>query len=200
MFAKASILIQQLNELITEIESQENDKLNRLKKQLYVVENAIAALEMNGLPVPSDLKETRERLNGAIVGQDEAPVVLTFLGDELRKIAEKVKKAGNSKGSARQVQTKALKTTRADGKVSVSRALLREDLIATLKDLGGSASKKQVESELEKRLRGKLTDADYEIVGVGIERWKENVQWMRYRLVQEGVMKNNSPRGIWELR
>ncbi len=53
---------------------------------------------------------------------------------------------------------------------------------------------------MEKRLRGKLTDIDYEFVGAGIERWKESTQWIRYHLVQEGVMRNNSPRGIWELK
>ncbi len=200
MIAKASVLIQQLNELVIDIDSQENDELNGLRKQLHAVESAIATLEMNGLPVPSDLKETQERLNGAIIGQDEASVVLAFLGDELRKISERVKKAGNSKGLARHTQTRALKTTiRIDGKISVSRALLRESLIATLNDFGGSASKKEIESEMEKRLRGKLTDADYEVVGEGIERWKKNVEWMRYYLVQEGIMKGNSPRGTWEL-
>lgn len=202
MITKASVLIQQLNELVIDIDSQENDELNGLRKQLHAVESAaIAAFETNGLPVPSDLKEAQERLNGAIIGQDEASVVLAFLGDELRKISERIKKAGNSKGLARHTQTRALKTTmKIDRTISLPRVLLRETLIAVLTDFGGSASKIDTEVEIEKRLRGKLTDADYELVGEGIERWKKNVEWMRYRLVQEGVMKSSSLRGTWELK
>lgn len=201
MFGKASVLMQQINKLITEIESQENDELSRSRKQLHAIESAIASLEKNGLPVPNDLMGARERLGDAIVDLDKTSVVLSFLEDELQSISKRIKLAGNSRGAPRRSQTERLQATiRADGTISVSRALLRDTLIATLHDFGGSSSKKDVEREMEKRLRGKLTDIDYEFVGVGIERWKESTQWIRYHLVQEGVMRNNSPRGIWELK
>lgn len=201
MIAKAALLVQQMNEFVNEIKSLENDELIGLRKQLHAVEKAIATLEKSGYPVPNDLKEAQEWLISAIEDQDEASVILAYLRDELRKISEKIKLADSSKRSTRAIQVKVLQTTiRTDGKNVVSRTLLRENLIATLKDLGGSASKKQVEREMERRLQGKLTDADYELVGVGIERWRENTQWLRYKLVQEGIMKSNSPRGVWELK
>ena len=35
--------------------------------------------------------------------------------------------------------------------------------------------------------------------GEGIPRWKKNVQWIRFDLVERGVMKKDSQRGVWEL-
>lgn len=72
-------------------------------------------------------------------------------------------------------------------------------LIEVLRDFGGSASKKTIEYEIGRRLENEFTPADYERVGEGIPRWKKNVQWNRLHLVKRGVMKEGSPRGIWEL-
>jgi restriction endonuclease Mrr len=30
-------------------------------------------------------------------------------------------------------------------------------------------------------------------------RWRNAAQWARNRLMSEGLLKNNSPRGIWEI-
>jgi hypothetical protein len=50
-------------------------------------------------------------------------------------------------------------------------------------------------------LNGKLTEADYEDVGDGVQRWKNNVLWARLQLANEGLIKpfGDSPRGWWEL-
>lgn len=72
-------------------------------------------------------------------------------------------------------------------------------LIAVLRDFGGSASKKAIEYEIGRRLQYEFTPADYKRVGEGIPRWKKNVQWNRLHLVKRGIMKEGSPRGIWEL-
>ena len=111
MLAKASVLMQQINELITEIESQENDELSRSRRQLHAVESAITSLEKNGLPVPSDLMEARERLGDAIVDLDKTLVVFSFLEDELQKISKRVKLAGNSRSAPRRAQTERLQAT-----------------------------------------------------------------------------------------
>ncbi len=72
-------------------------------------------------------------------------------------------------------------------------------LIDVLRHLNGSASKKAIEREIERRLQSGFNPADLETVGEGIPRWKKNVQWARFDLVERGIMKENSQRGIWEL-
>ena len=201
MIAKAAVLIQQLNNLITDLESQEDKELDELKKQLDAVNRAISTLKTNDLSIPQDLTDTQERLKADVLDRDEVSVVLAFLKDELKKISDRVRRLENTQRSA---QTASLRSVRAGTRTIkgsyVSKDTLRRTLIEWLKTFGGSARKIEVEDEMERRLRGILTDADYELVGEGIPRWRKSAEWMRYRLVQEGILKANSPRGIWELK
>jgi len=72
-------------------------------------------------------------------------------------------------------------------------------LIDVLQRFSGSASKKAIEAEIERRLQNEFNPADLEKVGEGIPRWKKNVQWIRFDLVERGIMRKDSQRGVWEL-
>jgi len=201
MIAKAAILIQQLNNLITNLESHGDEELDELKKKLSAVNRAISMLQTNDLSIPQDLTEAQEKLKADVLDRDEVSVVLTYLRGELEKILADIQKLEKQQ---RSTQTAAMRPVQRGTRTSkghyTSEDTLRGTLIASLKALGGSAPKSEVEDEMERRLRSVLTNADYEPVGEGIPRWKKNAQWMRYSLVQEGIMKSNSPRGIWELK
>jgi hypothetical protein len=201
MIAKAAVLIQQLDNLITEIESLEDRELNELRGQLNAVHKAISTLNMSGLPIPQGLIETQQKLQSEITNHDDMAVVLAYLASELKNILDRTRKAESARRPAQGVSTRAVRTgTCNKGGSFVSRDILKRTLIEVLQTLGGSASKKYVEDEMEKRLQGVLTDIDYEPVGDGTERWRKNTEWVRLHLVHEGIMKANSPRGIWELK
>jgi len=54
---------------------------------------------------------------------------------------------------------------------------------------------------VEKKMKGKLTKYDFEplpSVPKSI-RWRNTAQWCRNTLVREGLMKADSPYGIWEI-
>lgn len=201
MISKAAILIQQLNNLITDLESHEDKELDELKKQLDAVNRAISTLKASDLSIPQDLIDTQGRLQADVLDRDEVSVVLAFLKDELEKIFDRVRRLEKTQ---RSVQTASVKSVRAGTTTNrsslVSRDTLRKTLIESLKALGGSAPKAEVEDEMEMRLRSILTDGDYEPVGEGIPSWRKRAEWVRYQLVQEGILKDNSPRGIWELK
>ena len=72
-------------------------------------------------------------------------------------------------------------------------------LIDVLQGFSGSASKRTIEAEIERRLLNEFNPADLEKVGEGISRWKKNVQWIRFDLVERCIMKKDSQRGVWEL-
>jgi hypothetical protein len=45
-----------------------------------------------------------------------------------------------------------------------------------------------------------LSDKDREPVPSGTsKRWEKNANWERYRMVQERLLRSDSPQGIWEL-
>jgi len=45
-----------------------------------------------------------------------------------------------------------------------------------------------------------LSDKDLELVPSGTsKRWEKRANWERYQMVQEGLLRSDSPQGIWEL-
>jgi Mrr N-terminal domain len=75
----------------------------------------------------------------------------------------------------------------------------RTPLLETLSELGGSASTAEVRRILEPKMAPRLSDADYQLVSSGDPRWWNATCWERNDLVKEGLLRNDSDRGVWEL-
>ena len=72
-------------------------------------------------------------------------------------------------------------------------------ILEILADHGGRAASREVLDELETRLGGKLTTVDREELATGDVRWRNRAQFVRLRLVKQGDMVSDSPRGVWEI-
>ncbi|HEV2500437.1 MAG TPA: winged helix-turn-helix domain-containing protein [Terriglobia bacterium] len=73
-------------------------------------------------------------------------------------------------------------------------------ILASLFELGGSASADDVVEQVGRRLNSVLTDADKEILPSGAEvRWRNRVQWQRFNMTKRGLLRRDSPRGRWEI-
>jgi len=48
-------------------------------------------------------------------------------------------------------------------------------------------------------LADRFTPGDLETVGSGDLRWRNRVQFVRLKLVRDGALAKDSPRGVWEL-
>jgi len=77
----------------------------------------------------------------------------------------------------------------------------RRPILHTLVELGGSAPIGEVLKRVEQKMKGVLNQHDYEPLRSDPRspRWRNTAQWCRNTLVREGLMKNDSPRGIWEI-
>ena len=75
----------------------------------------------------------------------------------------------------------------------------RMPLLELMKDLGGKSSTKVIRQKLEQKVAPVLNDADYEAVSTGDPRWWNAVCWERNDLVKEGLLRNDSERGVWQL-
>ena len=94
---------------------------------------------------------------------------------------------------------KKTKRTRAPSGNLLSQEEYELPLLETLSQLGGSAAAGEAIARLGDRLKGKLKPADYEKLDSGAIRWENRAQFVRYELVQKGDMKDDSPRGVWEI-
>jgi hypothetical protein len=48
-------------------------------------------------------------------------------------------------------------------------------------------------------MQDRLNHVDRQTMTSGEIRWRNAVQWERNEMVREGLLKNDSPRGVWEL-
>ncbi|GBC77825.1 hypothetical protein HRbin08_01307 [bacterium HR08] len=77
----------------------------------------------------------------------------------------------------------------------------RRLILEVLVELGGRAPMSEVLDRVEKKMEGRLTPHDYKPLPSDPKtiRWRNTAQWCRNTLVREGLMKGDSPRGVWEI-
>ena len=75
----------------------------------------------------------------------------------------------------------------------------REPIVDVLKELGGSGQAKDVIERVGLQMERQLSRADHKQLKSGATVWKNRVQWARMALKSEGILKSNSPHGLWEL-
>jgi restriction system protein len=77
-----------------------------------------------------------------------------------------------------------------------------QPLLEVLQSMGGRGSTKKVLDLLGEKMKPILKPKDYEAHESDAKqiRWRNTAQWARNQMVNEdGRMKKNSPRGIWEI-
>jgi hypothetical protein len=74
-----------------------------------------------------------------------------------------------------------------------------QPLLQVLIEKGGRAPAREVIDEVGRRLNDRLTALDREPVSSGGLRWQNRAQFARLRLIDRGLVKRASPRGLWEI-
>ncbi|MGQ9729940.1 MAG: winged helix-turn-helix domain-containing protein [Candidatus Zipacnadales bacterium] len=72
-------------------------------------------------------------------------------------------------------------------------------ILRALKNAGGSAPPRKVLAQVERDVGHQLTPLDRTRLKNGQIRWETRARWVRYHLVNAGLLSPNSPRGIWEI-
>ncbi|MFN3467237.1 MAG: winged helix-turn-helix domain-containing protein [Candidatus Brocadiales bacterium] len=78
-------------------------------------------------------------------------------------------------------------------------SLYRKPILETLLEMGGSGDKNAVLGRVHEKMKGKFNSADYEKTSTGEVRWENTAAWERFKMVKDGLLKADSPRGIWEI-
>ncbi len=74
-------------------------------------------------------------------------------------------------------------------------------ILATLEELGGAAAMHQVLERVGALMKDTLKEVDFQSLksDPGRPRWNNTAQWARNTMVEDGLLKKNSPRGVWEI-
>ena len=75
----------------------------------------------------------------------------------------------------------------------------RRPIMEALYELGGSAPVADVLRLVEGKMKTLLIEVDYQKIPSGDTRWRNTAMWERHELIKDGLLKSDSPRGVWEL-
>lgn len=79
--------------------------------------------------------------------------------------------------------------------------IFRVPILQTILAMGGSGRVRDVLAQVEASMRGTLTEVDYEPLPStpNTTRWYNTAQWARNSMAREGLLREDSPRGVWEI-
>jgi hypothetical protein len=77
----------------------------------------------------------------------------------------------------------------------------RAPILNVLMDMGGSGKAADVLEQVGKIMKPALKKVDFEPLASGPDnpRWRNAAQWARNSMVKEGLLKSDSPRGVWAI-
>ncbi len=170
--------------------------------QLRAVAKAIEQLEKQRVPVPDSLRQTKVDLVAKIGQQDQFDQQLRMLGDGLAEVMEMIEDITGkprSEGKPQKESTPRQHRPRNSDQPVTSQSILREYIIQALMEFGGSARRSDVLERMREMLKDRLTPRDFEKRGDRVIIWENNACWERAAMVREGILKDESKFGYWEL-
>jgi len=168
-----------------------------MEMQLREIARAIDKLDKQGVPVPDALRAEKTRLAAALGVSAEAQETLNHLADKLEGLVKDLKSCIGCSPESESVKKPRTKRSKSP---KTNAATLRRLIIDVLKTCGGRAKVAEVLDGIGERLKGKMLPGDLEVRQDGKTlAWRNNAQWERLRMVHDGVLRSDSPNGIWEL-
>ena len=141
------------------------------------------------MPVLRISEETMNHLKKwakPLEGKDESTVVKVLDAAEGEHVAHPKTRAG---GQPRQRQAQE----------KLPQEAFRRPLLELLYEMGGTAHVEKLRPIMEKRMTPRLRPGDFAPVSTGQPRWWSATCWERNRLKDDGYLKGDSKRGVWEL-
>lgn len=74
-----------------------------------------------------------------------------------------------------------------------------QPLLEALCEAGGEGPSKDITKAVGAKLNSRLTPLDREPLASGAIRWENRLQFVRLKLIERGLMRKDTPRGIWAI-
>lgn len=193
-----SLLLELCREVVERLDvGTENGETLAMEAQLREIARAIDKLDKHSVPVPDAVRAEKTRLAAALGVSTETTQALNYLVEELGELVKDLKaRIGRTSKItlSRKPRAKRSKAPKTEA------ATFRYLIVEVLQSFGGHAKVAKILGEVEERLRGKFLPGDLEVRQDGKTlAWRNNAQWERLRMVHDGILRSDSPNGVWEL-
>jgi hypothetical protein len=195
MMDEANLLCDRLERLIDDARSLLQDGAGKEKLvQLREVRATVEALSNKGVEVPEPILRLRDTLAEDDVAVQAAASTLKTISSRLADVATKMNTLATSTPASRTVQS-----IRAPRKNAILAGDYEELIIHALRRLGGRAAKGEVLPELLNALGTSSSGSDSLQRSSTVSFSWDALARARKALVDRGILRSDSPRGIWEL-
>lgn len=193
---RAEVLTRELREIAGQMlgltpSPESREKTNQLRE----VSRTIERLESSRISVPAELRNLKTTLVTELSLEEEVGEALESLRGELESMSADIQKILPAKDH----DAKPRRRRPRSNVPRTDKQVLREYLVKALKAHGGRASIHDALKWMKEHLQHRFLPGDLETRTSGEVVWENNTCWERYNLVQEGILKSDSPRGVWEL-
>ncbi|MEA1924087.1 MAG: hypothetical protein U9N63_15735 [Pseudomonadota bacterium] len=192
-----NLLVELCQEVIETLNSEAKYvEKSAMQAQLREISRAINMLDKQGVPIPDALRAEKTRLAAADEISNDSSQGLILLLNGLNAILSKYSGVTNKKKSLVPITKDHIK--KASTGEQTPQSELIPYLLESLKELDGEANCNEVLALMEQKLSGKLLPGDLEPDSGFKIKWRHNAHWARLKLANDGILKKNSPRGIWQ--
>jgi len=165
-----------------------------MSPQIQIDEDVFKALTDQAIPFQDhEPNDVLRRL--LLTGDDPKTITRSTEAPESAHASE----AGTHDQSSRTPKrSKAGKRRRAASSTLLPETEYRYPILRALSDNGGRMPTREVVAAVGEFVKHRLLPADLEMLGRK-PRWEGRVQFTRLQLIRDGLMKEGSPRGVWEI-
>lgn len=182
-----------LNELLAPINDKE---LEEKKAQLSEVSRSIDKLTKLSIGIPDELRDLKISLLTDVETQLKTK---NKVENVVARLKEMIKIIESDYFTEPQKKKRTRKWYPKSNLPRTKKEDYRPEIISALKALGGSGTNKEVIAIIEERVKDKLLPGDFEETSRGTPIWINNIHWERNTMREEGIIRGDSPRGMWEL-
>ena len=191
------LLVDLCREVIERLDDEDYKAETAAKEaQLREIARAIEKLEKQCVPVPDAFRSEKTRLASELATKGESLIVMDRLRNGLEALLHDVRQRCRRQQhhNGEKLSQKRSHSPKTD------RRILRRLLIEALNELGGTARKNELYQRVEKKYEGRFLPGDFEYLPDGKRiAWKNYCDWEGTAMRKEGLLRTDSPRGVWQL-
>ena len=179
--------IDELNGIIKKFDKSE---INLNKEKLQTLEKSIIDFYDKGLTnLTTELQREKTKIEESIEDYLNAEEGLLALKRKLRDLLDLI--FIDDKPERKKRTRRGEKTPQNAYIIPILESLIGSD---------GEGRAKDILSIVEQKMKGILKDVDYELLPSGGDiRWSNTAKWVKSTMKDQGLLKNDSPHGIWEI-
>lgn len=176
------------------------DNPNENKRTIAVDTDVFRALQSKAEPLVDDANSVLRKLLNLSSAGAAAPRAAPARAAKktAKRSAKKTAKKAVEKAAVKKAAPKPVRKRARRGSL-VPESAFEVPLLEALVELGGSAQAGKVTARIGEKLADRLTAVDRESVASGGVRWQSRAQTVRMKLIKDGQLKSDSPRGVWEI-